>query len=89
MPGKGKELPVRHVVSLLRTERDFNRLKQEIGMSETEECGTCHFCDTVCNADHFCHGCKVHVCEQHSVNFSMPFGGHDVELHLEENWEDE
>jgi hypothetical protein len=29
----------------------------------------------------WCYGCKFYVCEVHSVNCDLPFGGHDVMEH--------
>lgn len=58
---------------------------------ETENKGTCAHgdCGKVCGADEFCHGCRHHVCEEHSVNFNMPLGSHSLETHFEEDFEDE
>ena len=42
----------------------------------------CFNCEEPCTKDDFCHGCKVHVCNDCSVNYDMPFGSHEPELHL-------
>lgn len=53
-------------------------------MSEDKRC---HFCQHECTEDDYCHGCKSYVCDEHSVNVSL-MGAHDVNEHLEENYED-
>lgn len=36
-----------------------------------------------------CYGCKKMICEGHSKNFEMPFGGHEPYVHLEQPEEDD
>lgn len=52
----------------------------------------CKLCDKAITAaeekDMFCYGCGQHVCEECSVNISL-MGPHDVEDHLNEDFEDE
>lgn len=57
----------------------------------SENTGPCAYpdCKTICDSDNFCHGCHKHTCEKHSTNFEIPWGGHPVEAHWEENEEEE
>ncbi len=49
---------------------------------EPQTTGTCHLCEvnSTTNED-FCYGCNESICSDCSVNFELPFGGHDPEDH--------
>ena len=51
---------------------------------EKAEPGNCHFCGKGESEEGYCWGCKKHICEDCSINWDMPWGGHDVEVHQEE-----
>ena len=51
--------------------------------------GKCAKCGKACDDDHYCHGCKKHICDDCSVNWNPPWGTHDVSVHFEEPEEDE
>lgn len=48
--------------------------------------GLCYFCEKSALEESMCHGCGeyVHDTPECSPNDDMPFGGHDVELHAQE-----
>lgn len=53
----------------------------------------CAFDDYACTpegvtSDDYCNGCGFHICEAHSQNLELPFGGHDVCEHLNGEQED-
>lgn len=56
--------------------------------SETENPGSCALCEGVATKDDYCFGCKEWVCETCCVNYNMPFGGHELEVHTEDPEED-
>lgn len=58
-------------------------------MSE-QSLAKCFNCENEGSAgDMFCHGCKQYVCEECSVNYNLPFGGHEPEDHLEDPLEED
>lgn len=57
-------------------EDDTDRHEPENGVCSHEDC------TRECDQDMFCHGCKHFVCEEHAINYDMPMGPHDVEIHF-------
>lgn len=53
--------------------------------------GPCAYpgCDATCSKDAYCHGCKFFVCEAHSTNIDLPWGGHHVAQHWDETENDD
>lgn len=43
----------------------------------------------VVTKDDWCSGCKQWICDACSINFSLPFGGHDPMDHLDDTYDDD
>jgi hypothetical protein len=48
----------------------------------------CYFCNKGLTSEEakesYCWGCKVFVCEECDINFNMPLGSHEPEVHRKE-----
>lgn len=45
--------------------------------------GKCFNCEAPLGGEHYCYGCKQHVCDKCDKSISLPFGGHAPIEHLD------